>query len=930
MNDFGKGRPLQLLPKLMEEREKTCLLALDAFNLLSLEIIQNQECLPFPVLESIFLKRRQLCIDIQTSQLRTSTSLAATLAAYEVETLPAEFPIALLWDEAPISSSICDTLLKLTGEVQVTLPEEVCSLHLISLTLSKGTLAVSLTPGSEGRVNVNAEENTIEMRPEDFILFASQWEIKPELAFFAKRGPVVLPTVSAETRADIETQVHNSKSAALEAPVPSIVLENEDPDTTVPPDFDGQDGWQCSHCGQFNENHALVCGNCGVQTLDVGEEQGVEVGNPVEQAVIREFPPESEMVRIEPIREDPRKAKSAWKCRYCTLENPEAAKVCQGCSKTNLPPDSSEAGRKQGWTCEYCTLQNKESARICDACAKTRKDLLPPSPRPEPEENTTPTGYWKCEECKYAANGSTDTRCYKCKAARSRQRNTPTAGKADGWICSVCQEENFSFSRTCLSCKTPKPTESTGKTEARGVDMYPEQERTPPKAVENARNTWRCERCKLDVDSSRSYCGKCYALKPTPALERELNGAKASQGSEQWTCSHCQHVNRPTHTNCLMCKEPRPEIEEVKVEKGWVCKVCSRKNPDQRTMCLGCYEQKPAEEQKSAKYDNWTCGRCRTSNIYYDTTCKKCRVAKEAKAPISDRDMEHLEYQAIPSVPAKVDIPIRGQNPKADIPRSTQAVDIDMRGKARPGAIVYSRLEKTEDFAGRGTFEVDVRVNKSSVEEQGSYWDCPSCHTNNLPSAKACYSCRKLKSEKKTQPALPVREPEPKPTTSNYWDCQGCGKQNFRDDKKCYSCELPKDAEVKWTCAHCGTKNEVRATYCIQCYKERQTEEKQPANRGVKQSIGWTCGYCQMENKSTATLCSQCHRSIPNKTAPYSNPRTKTCSKCHQPTTQGNTLCTMCENEAKYRSPKSWTCPKCRIAMTGTYCTRCYASKPRT
>jgi len=348
------------------------------------------------------------------------------------------------------------------------------------------------------------------------------------------------------------------------------------------------------------------------------------------------------------------KLNQEW-CKYeCSIQ--------QFCENKPAEIQPEEVKSEPAWECEFCKTANRQENRICTSCCRTRKELLA-----EGKEVT----FWTCKKCGWAANELTQKDCANCKpkndsdqllrsnlpksrpyassfaceqaerrpqsalparnleqTQKGRQRNTPTAEKADGWICSVCQEENYSFSRTCLSCITPKSTESTGKTEARGVDMYPEQERTPPKAGENARSTWRCERCKLDVDSSKSYCGKCYAMKPSLALEREWSGAKVPQGSEKWTCPDCQYVNRPTRSNCLSCKEPRPALEEVKVEKNWVCKRCNRKNPDQKTMCLSCYEQKPAEEQKSAKYDNWTCGRCLTYNIYHDTKCKDCHCPK--------------------------------------------------------------------------------------------------------------------------------------------------------------------------------------------------------------------------------------------------------------------------------------------------------------
>ena len=967
MSTIGTGTPLQLLPILMDERGKTFLLALDAFNLLSLELIQNQNCFveQSPVLESAFLKRRQLCIDIQSSALRNSDSLAALLQTYEIETLPAEFPIAILWDEAPIASSIFEIMVKLTGEVKIALPEEAFGLRLVSLTLSKGTIAVSVTPGAAGKANVSVEDSSIAMNPEELIRFASEWEIKPELAFFAKAGPFLLPPFSEETLADIDARVKDTENAQLEAPVPSIVLENaeeegiDEQDTAVPQEENGKDRWQCNQCGAFNQQYTQVCTSCGASTLDVGEEMPVtREPVPVQQPDIREYVPEQRPKRKEPIRDDSRTT-TKWKCPHCTFENREGDKICSQCNKTSTPPEVPEV-KKEGWTCEYCTLVNIDSARICDACAKTRKDLLPPSPPPEEAEVVT-TGYWKCGNCEYPANGPTDIRCYKCKAVKGTPREVKTAGIEDGWMCPVCETENYSFSRACRRCEAPKSTERADKEEQRYEEGKFENGRAALKpgakaAEPKAGNTWKCERCNIDVESSRGYCGKCYELKPTSGLGRELpSPPKTTPSQEEWKCPICQHVNRRERT-CLVCNQPKPGTEEEKTDQSWICK-CGKRNLEHRTRCISCYQKKPLDQPTAAQYENWTCAECKNSNIYYDAKCRKCGTSKEFKPKVPDtdpneEDME-LNLRADPVVypsAARTDIRNKGTDLESTAPRPTQALDIDMRGKDRPSAVLASRPVDRGNTADRGTahdqrwkvemgeaadkdFGIETRVSadKSRVETKPSYWNCSACHTVNPNLDSICYQCRNPKSEA----SPPAKVPEQKPRTF-YWTCKGCSKENYKDDIKCYSCKLPKGQELveeeKWTCRHCQAKNVERETYCTKCFEDRQERQavgNQQASRGSKLDPGWTCAYCHSANVSTSIRCSNCHRTAPRKGPLNPEPRAKTCTSCGHLTTQGSSLCSMCARGVTYNSPKSWMCQRCRIAVTGANCSRCHSSKPR-
>ena len=959
MRDFGQGRQCKLLPRLMEDRGKSALLALDAFNLLSLELIQNQECYAQdpPILESVFLKRRQLCIDLQTSALRNSASLAAVLGTYEVEALPAEFPVALLWDEGPIASSICDVLLKLTGEVMVTLPEETCRLRLISLTLSKGTLAVSVTPGQGGRVNLSAEDTTLEMKPEELVIFASLWEIKPELAFFSKAGASILPTFSSSTIASIEAQVRDTETVALEAPVPSIVMSGEEQGDAQ--DYDGQDGWQCAQCGEINEKHRGLCGKCGMPALDAGE-----------------TPKDSAPEPLQDLR-GPTK-RPTWKCRYCFFENSEG-NTCGQCRKTNTTTSEAPEVGKKGWTCEYCTLVNSEYDRICNACAKTRKDLLPPSP----EEPDVPA-FWKCEECGCRTNASTDTRCSKCRAPKGKQE---TRKDKDDWVCPNCQKENYSFSRACRTCKSPKPEEDLHRPGSRTSDTEPDQRqeiRIEPQANPKgakAADTWRCEKCGVEVQGSRSYCNSCYARKPTPG-NRDQETPKVST-QEDWKCGNCQHVNRPTREVCLICRVPRAKVERVKeAESDWTCKQCGQQNPDKEALCLSCYERKPSELPKAAaQYDTWTCGKCRASNNYYDSSCKKCGVAKTEVAAKDDGRVERQRKQsnrlldpsaelrddldfpadrAGPSTALRVDYAAREGNPRAEVPRPPRNLDIDLKGEGRLGAPTRAfevdirddpRPIGKGDPAIRGAAAnprqearvlmkgeaaeraLDVRGEaRPQADVKSSYWNCSACTAMNLAMDKDCYRCHQPKSASVLEPA----PAEPKPRNTNYWMCESCGAQNFKDDVKCFRCKQAKDGErqepsteATWACAYCQAKNGEKAEYCSKCFKDRQkqTAERPTADRARQE--GWLCKFCSEENTSSSDRCTYCFRNSARKGTVEQESRTKTCSSCGQPTTKDSQLCPMCEREVKYRSPKAWTCPKCRVSVSGNYCSRCYASKPR-
>ena len=899
MTSFAKGGRLGLAGKLLDERGKSCILALDVYNILSLELIQTNEWQndDARILEGTFSRRRQLCVDIQTSNLLKSETLEEAMNTYEVEELPEEFPLALLWDEPPISSAICKMLGKLIGELCVTGINEKYRLHAVSFTLSKGTLAFSATPGQNGNICLNTNSTSLEMRTEDFLRLATQWEIKPDLVFLAKSGPVCFRQLSKQEWNDLESVVNDTESIVLEAPVPSIVMQEqeegemgeigEEEEQVAPEQADDDiqphpmpeyqwNTWTCYSCGETNEDQNALCRNCGVGRLEAEE--------PADSAP---EPPASFKQRMEaPLREpeEPVSRPKTWKCKHCGKDNPEERTTCEGCRRSNAAgsyvPQAAEE-KPAGWECKYCTLINKDSDRICAACAKTRAALLPPSP--PSEEERTPRGLWKCEPCGYSANATTDIRCYKCRALKGTKA-TPqveTQAKAEErWTCEECGEQNNSWSQKCLGCLAPRG----------GVVVA-------PPAPEG--DTWKCVECKVDNAQRKSYCTKCYAARPRkePArldpredfLEEPRLPSRPSKVVEspkvpeptkapepnQWKCPKCGTANREASRLCSKCVTSRPAREEQGDVDGWTCAKCMTKNRNSDRLCSTCYatkasQQRPAadrtakpEVEKGANFDSWNCPSCKTLNLSYDPICRRCGSGKELRR----------EPAKEPVLPAK------------------QASD--------------------------------------------NYWTCQTCNVKNYKGDDKCYRCRKPKETS----VIRDSSVEAEPAEDKRWTCEHCQAKNSESATycmKCISTRSPEKRDTSWTCKFCSRKNTSPGSRCQHCFKRNPDPADDPVSQtkacsqcGKRlfgegpmcatcevSSATWRCKKCGQSNKGDSRECKYCVADTETR---------KKCRTCGKSVVlPGEDYCTAC----RPRTAKTWSCSSCGTANTGYFCKGCRKPKP--
>lgn len=562
---------------------QSCRLVLDVYNLLSLELIQHPEHLSQepPVLESTFLGRKQLCIDIQVTSLLSHESLSSLLSTYQIESLPSEFPLALLWDQAPVSSSICTVLLMLTG-LQSYADRE---LRVVSMTLSKGTLALSMVVGKDGQVRVRGEAGEVQMRVEEFIRFAAQWEVKPDMVFLASEGEVALPGLSPTTRAVLEAAIQESETVELKAPVPSIVLQ-ERACVLCGLDFEGGapvcmcgESWKCEFCDSYNSAQDQICGACAKAKGELS----------------------SDSVQV------------TWRCSRCgNSDNRESDLTCTQCQATKA--GLSQPQTEDKWNCRDCGKPNFAWSIRCLACFSSKDGPLGPE-------------VWICGSCQ-TENPQHRAYCRSCYSARTE----PTeAGSEQQWKCGSCGRANRSGSDSCLVCRVKRLGE--WKCEKCGEGN-----------VQLAKFCEHCFASKLVPRKASGTCLTCGASSVDPECskckaQKARSSSKEATSSRLWSCSACGALNFQSDSNCYRCKQAKAGLD---VE--WTCQLCSHPNKEEAETCSLCL--RPKEKGKACGRcgkkilgDSLLCVLCSSKEAWKCPKCgltgnsKECRFCEFDKAP---------------------------------------------------------------------------------------------------------------------------------------------------------------------------------------------------------------------------------------------------------------------------------------------------------
>ena len=85
-------------------------------------------------------------------------------------------------------------------------------------------------------------------------------------------------------------------------------------------------------------------------------------------------------------------------------------------------------------------------------------------------------------------------------------------------------------------------------------------EKAQAELLDSGRNLWRCENCTFEDNLYEDeYCGMCNSVQPdiySIALPESVGKSNSSR-VEDWSCSICTYLNKPSDMKCLMCMSPR-------------------------------------------------------------------------------------------------------------------------------------------------------------------------------------------------------------------------------------------------------------------------------------------------------------------------------------------------------------------------------------
>ena len=229
-----------------------------------------------------------------------------------------------------------------------------------------------------------------------------------------------------------------------------------------------------------------------------------------------------------------------------------------------------------------------------------------------------------------------------------------------------------------------------------------------------------------------------------------------------------------------------------------------------------------------------------------------------------------------------------------------------------------------------------VSVSKPSSFEDISSWKCGHCRFSNPSSANNCGNCGQCKDI--SQQDIRTEQNEIKPSSSDGAVCHFCTFVNPEGTRKCKTChhEMTEGVDIKkeaWNCDRCSCINELSATYCLACGREKKSFK--PADNAADKSSQVmklsdngmiACPHCTFMNEQKVEKCELCHQLMKvagamMKVAGAKKAGWWACGKCTFNNEPNKTRCSACDTpitaaisgrhrEEKQQS-KTWTCSKC-------------------
>eukprot|EP00759_Apiculatamorpha_spiralis_P043209 PhF_6_TR40760/c0_g1_i1/m.61410 len=262
--------------------------------------------------------------------------------------------------------------------------------------------------------------------------------------------------------------------------------------------------WVCPKCRHSNPRDLpFQCGNCSHPTA-LGEAIKKQTSfkcascqTTQSQGILEPWCPNSKCNDLHPLaaRHHP---KYLWECPRCLSHNAWCMTWCTKCKKVPYD-DGHRRFSWETWKCTKCTSQNAATVHLCP-CGTRRGELATTT------EDTNKSVHEECKYCKSLLPRGHLALCDVCYSPQTTKTDLSV------WVClsKGCYQSNYSWSRSCITCKcTP-------------THYVTEVTRIPKEILKTTTLGVRCQHLPW-------FCVECDTLNPPNNLSM--------------VCNHCMACN---------------------------------------------------------------------------------------------------------------------------------------------------------------------------------------------------------------------------------------------------------------------------------------------------------------------------------------------------------------------------------------------------
>lgn len=359
--------------------------------------------------------------------------------------------------------------------------------------------------------------------------------------------------------------------------------------------------WICHYCLNANNNGDTKCSLCG----NARGLSSTAKSQPLDSAAFErngELPSasSSKHPHREKTTDSNNGASKSVDIHKNNTVNIDNHKVAVGGYDDILPNDS--------WRCRRCTLWNPEKQSRCSVCESPRISNIP-SDLPEDIDEQGHRSPPPVEAINGVLPGFDMDVIARSPHSHNAQKTDGTATSPidvdDEWCCSKCTFRcNPAWERNCGSCGQPQKVKSASATSLiqLGKDSVKYFHRVQPS-------------CPPEEDLKSSE------------QKDEAKCKETEDGDDhQWSCSQCTYENPARVELCTMCGAGKPGWETT----SWKCPKCTLVNSASINRCRACrgFKQKSSTDASLHKSSaSWCCGQCKFNN-QSGTKCHRCSADK--------------------------------------------------------------------------------------------------------------------------------------------------------------------------------------------------------------------------------------------------------------------------------------------------------------